>query len=48
MSSEQKFKIYRIWTSYFSDSGYNEGYETLEELSRYAIEMIAKERGIHP
>lgn len=48
MSSEQKFKIYKMWTNYFSDSGYDEGYETIEELAEYAIEPLAKEFGKNP
>ena len=45
MSAEQKFRVYQIWRNYFSDSGYDEGYETLEELAEYAIEPLAKEFG---
>ena len=45
MSAEQKFRVYQIWTNYFSDRGYDEGYETLEELSEYAIKPLAKEFG---
>ena len=48
MSSEQKFKIYKMWENHFSDSGYDEGYETIEELAEYAIEPLAKEFGKNP
>ena len=48
MSNEQKFRVYKIWTGYFSDSGYDEGYETLEELEEYAIKQLAKERNMNP
>ena len=48
MSSEQKFRVYKMWTNYFSDSGYDEGYETIEELAEYAIEPLAKEFGKNP
>lgn len=47
MSSEQKFRVYQIWTGYFSDCGYYEGYENIEELAEYAIEPLAKEYGEH-
>lgn len=48
MSSEQKFRVYQIWTGYFSDCGHNEGYESFEELSEYAIEVLAREYKKHP
>ena len=48
MSAEQKFRVYKMWENYFSDSGYNEGYETIEELAEYAIEPLAKEFGKNP
>ena len=48
MNAEQKFRVYKMWESYFSDSGYNEGYESVEELSEYAVEPLAKEFGKNP